>query len=101
MACRCDERSKSSVVVPTYQPRFSSPTRFVARDADVFEEDLVEAWRVGHVDERPDGDAGRLHVEEEVEMPRCFGASGSVRASMNIQSARWAPEVQIFWPLTT
>ncbi len=34
-------------------------------------------------------------------MPRCFGASGSVRASMNIQSARWAPEVQIFWPLMT
>src|SRR3990170_8064383 len=34
-------------------------------------------------------------------MPRCLGASASVRASMNIQSARWAPEVQIFWPLTT
>ena len=34
-------------------------------------------------------------------MPRCFGASGSVRASMKSQSAWCAPEVQIFWPLTT
>ena len=34
-------------------------------------------------------------------MPRCFGASGSVRASMNIQSANCAPVVQIFWPLMT
>ena len=34
-------------------------------------------------------------------MPRCFGASGSVRASMNIQSAYCAPEVQIFCPLIT
>jgi hypothetical protein len=30
------------------------------------------------------------------EMPRCLGASGSVRASMKIQSARWALLVQIF-----
>lgn len=34
-------------------------------------------------------------------MPWCFGASGSVRTRQNIQSARWAVEVQIFWPLTT
>ena len=32
-------------------------------------------------------------------MPSCFGASGSVRTNANIQSANWAPEVQIFWPL--
>ena len=35
------------------------------------------------------------------EMPRCFGASGLVRTSAKIQSARWALDVQIFWPLTT
>ncbi len=34
------------------------------------------------------------------EIPRCFGASGAVRASSSIQSARCAPLVQIFWPLT-
>ncbi len=34
-------------------------------------------------------------------MPRCFGASGSVRASMNIQFAFCAPEVQILEPLIT
>ena len=32
-------------------------------------------------------------------MPRCLGASGSVLTSMNIQSAKLAYEVQIFWPL--
>ena len=35
------------------------------------------------------------------EMPRCFGASGFVRTSANSESAWWAPEVQIFWPLMT
>ena len=34
-------------------------------------------------------------------MPLCLGASGSVRASRIIQSLLWAPEVQIFDPLTT
>ena len=34
-------------------------------------------------------------------MPRCLGASGSVRTRQNIQSANCAFEVQTFWPLTT
>ena len=34
-------------------------------------------------------------------MPRCFGASGSVRTRQNIQSAICALLVQIFWPFTT
>ena len=34
-------------------------------------------------------------------MPLCFGASGSVRAIMNIQWAYCAPDVQIFCPLIT
>ena len=33
------------------------------------------------------------------EMPLCFGASGSVRASRKMWSARWPADVQIFWPL--
>ena len=36
------------------------------------------------------------------EMPSCFFFGfGSVRTRQNIQSAPWAPEVQIFVPLTT
>ena len=34
------------------------------------------------------------------EIPRCFGASGSVRAKQKIQSACCAPDVQIFCPFT-
>ena len=34
-------------------------------------------------------------------MPRCLGASGSVRQSTKIQLADWPAEVQIFWPLMT
>ena len=34
------------------------------------------------------------------EMPSCLGLSGSVRTRQNIQSAKLAPEVQIFEPLT-
>ncbi len=34
-------------------------------------------------------------------MPSCFGAFGSVRTRQKIQSARSAPDVQIFCPLMT
>ena len=34
-------------------------------------------------------------------MPRCLGASGSVRTSANIMFESCAPEVQIFCPLIT
>src|SRR5580700_4239169 len=34
-------------------------------------------------------------------MPWCFGASGSVRTKRKHQSAKCAPEVHTFWPLTT
>ena len=34
-------------------------------------------------------------------MPRCLGASRSVRASRMPHSARWAAEVHTFWPVTT
>ena len=35
------------------------------------------------------------------EIPRCLGASGSVRTRANIASAVCAADVQIFWPLIT
>ena len=34
-------------------------------------------------------------------MPRCLGASGSVRTSRNPQSQNWACEFQTFCPFTT
>ena len=33
--------------------------------------------------------------------PLCLGARGSLRVTMMPQSAKCAPEVQIFWPLMT
>jgi hypothetical protein len=37
----------------------------IGRDAHVLEEDLAELGVVGHLLERADGDAGRLHVDEQ------------------------------------
>ena len=37
----------------------------------------------------------------KIEMPWCFGASGSVRAASQMCVATSASEVQIFWPLIT
>ena len=33
-------------------------------------------------------------------IPWCLGASGSVRAPTQYQSAKWAEVVQVFWPLS-
>ena len=37
----------------------------------------------------------------KVEIPRCLGASGSVRAASQPMLELCPPEVQIFWPLIT
>ena len=34
-------------------------------------------------------------------IPRCFGASRSVRAMMRPHFEKWAPVVQTFWPFNT
>ena len=39
--------------MPTYQPRFSSPTTLVGGDADILEEGLVEGVAASRADERP------------------------------------------------
>ena len=44
---------------------------------------------------------GASMVQTKYEMPRCLGASGSVRAMRIPKRASWASEVQIFWPVTT
>ena len=59
-------RSWNSVAFATVQPSFSSPTRFSRGTLHVLEEDLVEAGVAGHLHERAHGDAGRLHVDQDV-----------------------------------
>ena len=44
---------------------------------------------------------GLFMSTNKMEMPLCFGASGSVRASRKHQSAVAAPLVHSFAPLTT
>ena len=66
MARAMFERSKSSVVVPTYQPRFSSPMRLRAGTRTSSKKTSLKTWPFAMLIERPDGDAGRLHVEQQV-----------------------------------
>jgi hypothetical protein len=42
-----------------------------------------------------------VHVDEQEGDPLCFGAAGSVRTRVKIQSPKRPSEVQIFCPLTT
>ena len=61
-----DARSKDSVVMAAYQPRLSSPTRFLRRDADILQEPLRPASAAKHVIQRPQRDALAFHVDEEI-----------------------------------
>ena len=78
---RCRSARSRASSSPTYQPRFSSPIRFSFGTRTLSKNTSLKSWLFGHVHERPDRDAGRLHVEDEVADALCFGASGSVRAS--------------------
>ena len=65
-ACGADPpRSCASVVMAIVQPSFSSADHVLARHAHVVEEHLVEPGDAGHLDERPDRDAGTLHVDQQ------------------------------------
>ena len=59
-------RSWNSVAFATVQPSCSSPTRFARGTSHVLEEHLVEAGVARHLHQRAHGDAGRLHVDQEV-----------------------------------
>ncbi len=52
--------------------------------------------RIG-VQEKPGASVGTRMID----MPRCLGASASVRQASQIQSACWALLVKIFWPSMT
>ena len=93
------ERSKSSVVVATYQPRFSSPTMFEAGTRTSSKKTSLKWWRLAMLTSGRTVIPGVFMSIRKNEMPRCLGASGSLRARQKIQSACCAPEVQIFWPL--
>ena len=94
-------RSWASVVMATRQPSFTGPRVCIHGDAHVVEEDLVELVLAGDRDEGPHLDAGPVRSTSMQEMPRCFGASGSVRTRSSHQSASWPSVVQIFCPLIT
>ena len=95
------ERSKSSSVMPTYQPRLTSPmtwstgTRMSSKKVS-----LVACRQSIATMGRTLISGSCISITMKV-MPRCFGASGSVRNMPNSQLDLWAEEVHIFWPLIT
>ena len=58
-------RSCATMPMAMPQPAPGVPRRFVGRHAHVLEEHLAELGVVGHLAQRTDGDAGRLHVDEQ------------------------------------
>ena len=85
----------------TYQPRFSSPTR-LRTGTRTFSKNVSLNGSSQHMS--VSGCTVMPGVSFSIsrnEIPRCFGASGSLRTRTNSHSANCAPEVQIFCPLTT
>ena len=85
----------------TFQPPLSGPSRFStgtstsSRKTSQNVSSEIDAIRMGSI--RTPGEC-RSRMRQE--MPRCFGASGSVRAYRVHQRDSWAWVVQILWPLT-
>src|SRR5512144_357936 len=93
------ERSCCSNRLPTDQPLLISPTRSsflaIALSKNVSQNgDVPLIRRIGFT-----VTPGWFIVSSTKLMPSCLGTSGFVRTSANIQSAYWAPDVQIFCPL--
>ena len=94
-------RSKPSSVMATAQPLFTPPTTFsFGQTASVKNTSLnsesPEIILIG----RTSTPGWRMSTSRNV-MPLCLGASGSVRTSRKMWSARCPADVQIFWPLIT
>ena len=94
-------RSKSSATARWYQPRFSSPTRCSTGTRTSSKNTSLKACWSAMLTSGRTVTPGDFMSSMSREMPLCLGASGSVRAASQPQSARWPPEVQIFWPLIT
>jgi hypothetical protein len=94
-------RSNENVTIATRQPSFSSPTRLETGTRTPSRKTSLNSVepvivRIGRTS-MPGASIGRMSQV----MPRCFGASGSVRTSSSPKSATCANDVQIFWPVTT
>jgi len=95
------ERSKLSVVCARYQPRFSSPMMFCLGMRTSSKKTSLNSCVPAMLMSGRTVTPGAFISAMKYVIPRCFGASGSVRASRIIHFATWPPEVQIFWPFTT
>ena len=82
-----DERSKSSVVVAIYQPRFSSPSRQFVGTRTFSKKTSLKPWLFIMSMSGRVLMPGVFMSTRKYEMPLCFGASKSVRAMRIIQSA--------------
>ena len=71
-----DARSFISVVRATVQPWLTSPRRWSSGTRTLVEEHLVERRAAGHLAQRPDLDAGRLHVDDEAGEALVLGQVG-------------------------
>ena len=92
-------RSKLRVVMATYQPRFTSPMTFSLGTRTLSKYSSLKWWSPTMLMMGRMVMPGVLRSTRKKVMPRCFGASGSVRARRNIQSERWASLDHIFWPV--
>src|SRR3990172_12752739 len=95
------DRSKSSVVMPMYQPLFSSPTRYF-RGTRTFSNRISLKLCSSTMFTRgrtlmPGVSMGQMKYD----IPLCLGASASVRARKKHQFALWALDDHIFDPFTT
>ena len=94
-------RSFISVVSDTFQPSPTLPSRWASGTRTSVKNTSLKLRGAGHLLDRPHLDARRFHVEkEEGQALHASAHSGSVRVTMMPKSAKCAPEVQIFWPLT-
>ena len=94
-------RSWNSVAFATVQPSCSWPTRFARGTCTSSKKTSLKPGSPVICTSGRTVMPGAFMSIRMYEMPRCFGASGSVRTRQNIRSAYCAPEVQIFCPLTT
>ncbi|CAM5682911.1 hypothetical protein SVIOM74S_00540 [Streptomyces violarus] len=85
----------------TRQPSFSSPTRFSAGTRTSSRKTSANSADPASVRSGRTVIPGASMGMASQVMPRCLGASGSVRTSSSHQSATSAWEVQILEPVTT
>ena len=71
-----DTRSLPSVTLASAQPSFSSPTRFSAGRRTSVKNTSLNVWHAGHLDDRADLDAGRVHRADEVRDALVLGRVG-------------------------